>query len=56
MELRGRLDLTPNVIERREMILQLQQGSLRFSDRPERAENHAIEPSAGSEPPQREFE
>ncbi len=55
MGLRGRLDLTSNVMERRQMILQLHQGSLRFSGRPERAENGAIEPTPRSQPPQREF-
>lgn len=48
--------LMPNVIERREMILEDKPGGFRFSDRPDRAENDAIERSARCEPPQREFE
>src|SRR6266480_2551574 len=56
MNLRGRLDLMQNVIERREMILHLQHGVLLFSAWPERAENDTIKPSVGREPPQREFQ
>src|SRR2546430_15311045 len=51
MALRSRLDLMPNVIERRKMILRLQYSSFYFSQRPERAENDAVEPTARSEPP-----
>jgi hypothetical protein len=49
MALRGGLDLVANVMERRKMILQLQYASLCFSERPERAENDAIEQATGSQ-------
>src|SRR5947199_6828914 len=49
MKRRRGLDLMPNVIGRREMILQLKHGCLCFSDRPERAENDAIKPTARSQ-------
>ena len=55
MRLRSWFDLMANVIERRRMILQLQQAGLHFSGWPERAENDAIEPTARSQPPQGEF-
>src|SRR5438046_2948814 len=50
MGLRGRLDLMPNVIERRKMVLTLHYDGLYFSERPQRAENNEIKPPARSQP------
>ena len=46
---RRRPDLMPNVPKRRKMILQFQNDSLHFSERPEDPENDAVEPTSRSE-------
>ena len=53
MQSRSWLDLITNVIERCKMILECHQGGLQLSRWPKRAENEPIEPTAGSQPPQR---
>ena len=52
----GGFCLTQNVNQRLKMILQIKHGVLRFSHRPKRVENHAVEPCAGGEPSESERE